>query len=131
MQIITLPTILPGELNLEELNQKLRQGDAQLDWSAVISAPESQLEILLNHLYLDKNADTLGVEGEIAENIANDIIRYFDNQKISLKNPENQLQNHKRKKSPLKPGKLVVRDLSLILHQKSKQMKIWQRMKSW
>lgn len=99
MQIITLPTILPGELNLEELNQQLRQGTAQLDWSAVISAPESQLNILLNQLDLDKDADSLGVEEEIAENIANDIIRYFDNKKKSKKStskPQSkQKQNNK------------------------------------
>ncbi|MGF1674335.1 MAG: helicase, partial [Rivularia sp. (in: cyanobacteria)] len=100
MQTITLPTILPGELNLEELNQKLRQGTAQLDWSAVISAPESQLNILLNHLDLDKDADSLGVEGEIAENIANDIIRYFDNKnkkskKSTSKSQSKQKQNNK------------------------------------
>ena len=105
MQTINLPTILPGELNLEELNQQLRQGTAQLDWSAVISAPESQLNILLNQLDLDKDADSLGVEGEIAENIANDIIRYFDNQKK---------KNKKSKKSTSKQNNKIARSEGFI-----------------
>jgi hypothetical protein len=96
MQIITLPTILPGELNLEELNKQLRQGTAQLDWSAVISAPESQLNILLNQLDLDKDADSLGVEEEIAENIASDIIRYFDNKNKKSKKSTSKSQSKQK-----------------------------------
>ncbi|MEM7712103.1 MAG: DISARM system helicase DrmA [Cyanobacteria bacterium P01_A01_bin.68] len=116
MQIINLPAILPGELNLEELNQKLRQGSVQLDWSSVISAPESQLNILLNQLDLDKDADILGVEEEIAENIAIDIINYFDNQKKKKK---------KSKKSTLKPKQnnkiAVVRSEGFIPHPPSNE----------
>ena len=78
--IIQLPPILPGELDLVDINKKLRQHQIILDWSSVISAPESQLEILLDGIYLEKDADWLGIDGEISDHIANDIANYTNNQ---------------------------------------------------
>ena len=71
--IIQLPPILPGELDLVDINKKLRQHQIILDWSSVISAPEAQLEILLDGIDLGKDADWLGIDGEISDHIANDI----------------------------------------------------------
>ena len=47
MQIIKLPPVLPGDLDLAAVNQQLRQGAAQLDWSAVVSVSEQHLAVLL------------------------------------------------------------------------------------
>ncbi|MEA5551192.1 DISARM system helicase DrmA [Anabaena cylindrica UHCC 0172] len=78
--MIKLPPILPGELDLVDINKKLRQHQIILDWSSVISAPESQLEILLDGIDLGKDADWLGIDGEISDHIANDIANYTSNQ---------------------------------------------------
>ena len=50
MNIIKLPPVLPGNLDLAAINQQLRTRTAQLDWSAVVSAPESELAILLQEV---------------------------------------------------------------------------------
>ncbi|NEQ27362.1 MAG: hypothetical protein F6K28_51840, partial [Microcoleus sp. SIO2G3] len=81
MEIIKLPSILPGDLDLAIVNQQLREHTGQLDWSAVVSAPEPQLAILLQGLDLTNDADWLGVEGAIADNVAADILRYFEQYK--------------------------------------------------
>ena len=75
--IIQLPAILPGELNLVEINKKLRQHQIILDWSSVISAPESQLEILLEGIDSVEDVDWLGINGEISDHIAADINNYI------------------------------------------------------
>lgn len=75
MMTITLPAILPGDLDLAAVNQQLRDGKAQLVWSAVVSAPESALAVLLAGLDISDDADILGVEGEVADHIAGDIMR--------------------------------------------------------
>ena len=75
--IIQLPAILPGELNLVDINKKLRQHQIILDWSSVISAPESQLEILLEGIDSVEDADWLGIDGEISDHIAADINNYI------------------------------------------------------
>ncbi|MBS3027837.1 MAG: hypothetical protein HCA25_12315 [Dolichospermum sp. DET50] len=66
--IIQLPAILPGELNLVEINQKLHQHKIILDWSSVISAPKSQLAILLEGIDLVEDADWLGIDSSAADN---------------------------------------------------------------
>ncbi|WP_439566644.1 hypothetical protein [Gloeocapsopsis crepidinum] len=62
MKIIKLPAILPGDLDLAIVNQQLRSRTAQLDWSAVISAPEQYLAVLLAGLDLDDDAEVLDCE---------------------------------------------------------------------
>jgi hypothetical protein len=81
MNVIKLPSVLPGDLNLSEINQQLRQGTAQLDWSAVVSASEQELAVLLAGLDLSNHADEVGVDGAIADNIATEIIRFFQKPK--------------------------------------------------
>ena len=46
MKIISLPPILPGDLDLAEINQQIKQGNVQLDWSMVQSASEDNLAVL-------------------------------------------------------------------------------------
>lgn len=66
MNIIKLPPILPGGLDLTEINQQLQAEKAQLDWSEVVSAQQKYLEVLLARLDLSDNAGVLGIDGAIA-----------------------------------------------------------------
>jgi hypothetical protein len=97
--IIQLPVILPGELDLVDINKKLRQHQIILDWSSVISAPESQLAILLDGIDLEKDADWLGIDGEISDHIANDIANYTNNQE----NKPKKSRTKKQKATKLTP----------------------------
>ena len=51
---IELPLKLPGELDLKQINQQLKSGEAVLDWSEVSHAPQKYLKVLLNGLDLDQ-----------------------------------------------------------------------------
>ncbi|PAX51754.1 DISARM system helicase DrmA [Brunnivagina elsteri] len=82
--IIQLPSILPGDLDLATVNQQLRSHEVQLDWSGVVSAPESQLSVLLEGVDQVEDADWL-MSGDITENIAADIINFFNKQKSKAK----------------------------------------------
>jgi hypothetical protein len=62
MNIINLPPVLPGELDLEVSNRCLRSGEATLNWSQVKDAPEEHLAILLAGLDLVKHIEILGIE---------------------------------------------------------------------
>jgi hypothetical protein len=84
MEIIKLPSVLPGELDLLNINKQLREHKIQLDWSAVVSAPESQLVVLLDGIDQVEDADWL-INGDIAEKIATDIINFFNKQKPKTK----------------------------------------------
>lgn len=85
MQAIKLPPILPGDLDLAAINQQLHQGTAQLDWSGVISASEKHLAVLLANLDPDENAEVLGIDGAIADRIADALSRFFKSSKLSAK----------------------------------------------
>ncbi|MEQ9485699.1 DISARM system helicase DrmA [Coleofasciculus sp. F4-SAH-05] len=85
MKVIPLPPVLPGDLNLSQINQQLRDRTAQLDWSAVVSAPEKQLTVLLAGLDLSDHADEVGINGAIADNIIAEISRFFKKQETKTK----------------------------------------------
>lgn len=87
MHIIKLPSVLPGDLDLADVNKQLRQHSIQLDWSVVASANSTQLAILLEGVDLEADIDCL-ISGDIDENIAIDIVNYIKS------------QNQKKKKSP-------------------------------
>jgi hypothetical protein len=78
VNIVKLPAILPENLDLTDINRQLREHKIQLDWSAVLSAPESQLEILLKEIDRVEDADWL-LTGDISEHIATDINNFFNN----------------------------------------------------
>lgn len=67
MNIISLPPKLPGDLDLEDINQQLKAGTTQLDWSAVESAPTEALSTLLAGLDISDDADILGLDGDMAD----------------------------------------------------------------
>ncbi len=77
MKTIKLPTVLPGELNLAEINQLLQERTVQLDWSGVGSVPDKHLAVLLAGLNLSDDADILGIDGEISDTIAGEIAKFF------------------------------------------------------
>ncbi|WP_180976943.1 hypothetical protein [Fischerella thermalis] len=78
----------------------MRSHEIQLDWSAVVSAPESQLAILLEGIDQVEDADWLGVEGAIADNVAADILRYFQQHQ---KKPKKSRTQKKTPETQVKP----------------------------
>jgi len=80
MKIIKLPPVLPGTLDLVEVNRQLRDRTAQLDWSAVVSAPEAALAVLLNGLDLFSYSEELGIEGAISDAIALEVSNWLTHQ---------------------------------------------------
>ena len=50
MELIKLPRHLPGDLDLAQVNQQLRDGKAELDWSLVEEASEQDLTTLIQGL---------------------------------------------------------------------------------
>ncbi len=62
MSVVTLPRILSVELNLAELNQRLRMGQVRLDWTGVEQADAPELATLLWGLDLVDHADVLGID---------------------------------------------------------------------
>ncbi|MCT7953079.1 DISARM system helicase DrmA [Ancylothrix sp. C2] len=91
MNILQLPSILPGDLDLAAINQQLRERTAQLDWSAVVSAPEAHLAILLEGLKLDQDADVLDLEDStMSETIALRVVEVLQNTKPKTKKSSSQ-----------------------------------------
>jgi hypothetical protein len=89
LKTISLPSHLKDGLDLTEVNTQLRSHSAQLDWSEVIEADERSLAILLSGLDLSDDADVLGIDGTIADSVAEAVSEFFE-------------QNTKRENSPSK-----------------------------
>ncbi len=62
MDVITLPKVLPGELDLEAINRHLQSGEATLNWNEVATASQEHLAILLAGLDLVDHNEILGIE---------------------------------------------------------------------
>ena len=77
MKIIKLPAILSNDLDLEKINQQLRDRTAQLDWSSVVSASESHLAVLLSGLDLSDDADVLG-DATLSDTIGEKIVEVLN-----------------------------------------------------
>jgi hypothetical protein len=73
VNIIHLPPVLPGELNLADINLRLHLGEATLDWSQVQEAPEEQLAVLLAGLDLVEHSDVLGID-TIPDHLSNIVL---------------------------------------------------------
>lgn len=88
MKIIKLPSVLPSDLDLQAVNQQLHERAAQLDWSAVVSAAEQHLAVLLAGLNDANDAEVLGInDGAIADRIAADVAKVLQQQKPKTKKP--------------------------------------------
>ena len=84
MKTIALPPILPGDLDLQEVNRQLCDRAARLDWQGVISAPQSALAVLLKGLDLSNDSEVLGFDepssGAISDPLMDHILAYFNSQ---------------------------------------------------
>ena len=79
MNIIQLPAVLPGDLDLAEINQQLKNGTAELDWSSVLSVKEEDLAILLNG-FSDLDSEVIDSENcTMSDNIAQKVVDFFNN----------------------------------------------------
>ena len=78
MTLIKLPATLPGILNLSAVNQQLRGGDAQLDWSDVVAVEGAQLNKLLVGLDLSDDSDCLGLDTICSDELNEAIAAYFE-----------------------------------------------------
>lgn len=99
MKTIQLPAILPGNLDLTELNQQLRDRHIQLDWSAVVSAAEEHLITLLQGLDLSDHSDVLGIDDRISDSIQNRLSKVFDQLEQTRSQKPSQTSSKKSKKS--------------------------------
>lgn len=61
VNIIHLPPVLPGELDIHELNRRLRAGEVSLDWSEVEEASAKTIASLLAGLDLVEHGELLGI----------------------------------------------------------------------
>ncbi|TVQ65136.1 MAG: hypothetical protein EA366_00315, partial [Spirulina sp. DLM2.Bin59] len=62
MKTIALPSQLPSDLDLAQINQQLRDGTAQLDWSLVIEADDRHLLTLIAGLDINDHETALGID---------------------------------------------------------------------
>src|SRR5260221_557059 len=62
VNVINLPQVLPGGLDLEAINHSLQSGEATLNWSQVEDAPEALLAVLIAGLDLVEHSEILGIE---------------------------------------------------------------------
>jgi hypothetical protein len=77
MQIIKLPSIFPGDLDLAQINQQLRDRAAQLDWSAVVSADAKYLAVLLARLDISDDEEVLGSD-TLSDTIGDRVIQVLE-----------------------------------------------------
>jgi hypothetical protein len=79
MEILKLPAILPGSLDLAQINQQIHAGTHQLDWSAVLSAPQESLKTLLQG-FTTPDTPALGFDtSDLSDPIAALISAFFQN----------------------------------------------------
>ncbi len=74
MNIINLPPVLPGDLDLEAINRNLQSGEVTLDWSDVQEAPQDQLRMLLAGMDLVEHGEILGIE-TVPEHLAEVVLQ--------------------------------------------------------
>jgi hypothetical protein len=77
LETIILPHELPGDLDFALLNQRLRAGEVQLDWSSVKEASETTLAVLLAGLDIAEDATALGLE-TVPEHLVEALSRTFE-----------------------------------------------------
>lgn len=118
MNIIQLPAVFPGDLDLAAINQQLKYGTAQLDWSSVLSVKEEYLAILLNGFScLDLDNNVIDSESStMSDNIAEKVVKCLNNHPIIEKmenkdNPslESKVFNHYQIRAELE--KAILNDL--------------------
>jgi hypothetical protein len=92
VNIIKLPPVLPSDLDLTVINQRLQAGEATLNWSIVKEAPEDHLAVLLAGMDLVEHSEVLGIE-TVPDHLAEVVLR-------ALLGPESQSPRRKEYKQP-------------------------------
>ena len=96
MNIISLPPVLPSELDLEAINQLLQAGEATLDWSQVEDASLEHLAVLLSGLDLVEHSEILGI-GTVPDELSDVVLR-------ALSRSESQAPHRHEHKQPTNNG---------------------------
>lgn len=111
MNIIQLPAVLPGDLDLAAINQQLKNETAQLDWSSVLSVKEEDLAILLNGLSYFDNEVIDSENSTMSDNIAQKVVEFLNNHPPIEKNDDSILKglNHYQIRAELE--KAILDDL--------------------
>ena len=93
MKIITLPPVLPSELDLKALNLALLNNEATLDWSCVLEAPENTLAAMFAGLDLIEHSEILGIS-TVPDELAEVVLR-------ALTRSESTSHHHHEYKQPV------------------------------
>ncbi len=80
MDVINLPEVLPGELDLEVLNRRMQNSDVILDWSYVKEVSQEHLSILLAGMDLVQHSEVLGI-GTVPDALAEVVLQALSSQK--------------------------------------------------
>lgn len=99
MQTIQLPASFPGDLDLVAINQQLREGTAQLDWSLFEKGTDQELVILLTGLDMTEDEEVLGVN-TMSQRTINRVLNVL---KQNPQNPTPEKTKSKRKKQKPEP----------------------------
>jgi len=83
VNVVYLPPVLPGELDLADLNRRLCMGGVVLDWSQVAEASRDQLAVLLAGLDLVEHSELLGID-TVPESLAEAVLQAFSKQDDKL-----------------------------------------------
>lgn len=84
--LIHLPSLIDDRLDLNAINQQIREKTATLDWSGVVSAPEKYLEILFKNLDRSRHEAELGINGEMNDSVTSALQSFFRKQEAKPKN---------------------------------------------
>ena len=74
MNVINLPPVLPGDLDLKALNLILQTEEVMLDWRNVKEAPEDHIAVLLAGMDLVEHSEILGI-GTIPDELSDVVLR--------------------------------------------------------
>src|SRR6266568_5682289 len=93
VNVINLPQVLPGELDLEATNRRLLSGEVTLNWSQVEDAPQVHLAVLLAGLDLVEHSEVLGIE-TVPDSLSDVVL-------LTLSRSESQSPHRSERKRPV------------------------------
>jgi hypothetical protein len=93
VNVINLPQLLPGELDLQAINRSLQSGKVTLNWSQVEDAPQIHLAVLLAGLDLVEHSEILGIE-TVPDSLSDVVL-------LTLSKSEGQSRHRSERKRPV------------------------------
>src|SRR6266566_1688076 len=93
VNVINLPQVLPGELDLEATNRSLLSGEVTLNWSQVEDAPQDHPAVLLAGLDLVEHSEILGIE-TVPDSLSDVVL-------LTLSGSESQSPHRSERKRPV------------------------------